>query len=100
MFVYLDASGNPVTQSVVSVTDANGNPVTGNLIYTSKAVIILFSWTFYLFPYLITYQQSIRYEKLCLQSYNYVIEFHLYMFYVSRFQWKSSNTTSCRSYRL
>ena len=27
---YLDASGNPVTQSVVSVTDANGNPVTGN----------------------------------------------------------------------
>ena len=25
----LDSSGNPVTQSVVSVTDANGNPVTG-----------------------------------------------------------------------
>ena len=24
-----DASGNPVTQSVVSVTDSSGNPVTG-----------------------------------------------------------------------
>ena len=30
---YLDSSGNPVTQSVVSVTDASGNPVTGNLIF-------------------------------------------------------------------
>ena len=29
-----DASGNPVTQSVVSVTDSSGNPVTGNT-YTS-----------------------------------------------------------------
>ena len=28
---YIDASGNPVTQSVVGVTDASGNPVTGNL---------------------------------------------------------------------
>ena len=26
---FVDASGNPVTQSVVSVTDSNGNPVTG-----------------------------------------------------------------------
>ena len=25
----IDASGNPVTQSVVSVTDSSGNPVTG-----------------------------------------------------------------------
>ena len=25
----LDASGNPVTQSVVGVTDSSGNPVTG-----------------------------------------------------------------------
>ena len=32
IITHLDASGNPVTQSVVSVTDANGNPVTGNLI--------------------------------------------------------------------
>jgi hypothetical protein len=30
-FNYIDASGNPVTQSVVGVTDSNGNPVTGNL---------------------------------------------------------------------
>ena len=77
MFVYLDASGNPVTQSVVSVTDANGNPVTGNLISTSKAVFILFSWPFYLFPYLIIYKQSIRYEKLYLQRYNYVLNITL-----------------------
>ena len=28
--LFLDVSGNPVTQSVVSVTDSNGNPVTGN----------------------------------------------------------------------
>ena len=28
MFI-TDASGNPVTQSVVSVTDSSGNPVTG-----------------------------------------------------------------------
>ena len=28
----VDASGNPVTQSVVGVTDANGNSVTGNRI--------------------------------------------------------------------
>ena len=28
---YPDASGNPVTQSIVSVTDASGNPVTGKL---------------------------------------------------------------------
>ena len=27
----LDASGNPVTQSVVGVTDASGNPVTGTV---------------------------------------------------------------------
>ena len=26
---FVDASGNPVTQSVVSVTDSSGNPVTG-----------------------------------------------------------------------
>ena len=31
-FICLDASGNPVTQQVVSVTDSSGNPVTG-LIY-------------------------------------------------------------------
>ena len=30
MSFILDASGNPVTQAVVSVTDSNGNPVTGN----------------------------------------------------------------------
>ena len=29
---YSDSSGNPVTESVVSVTDASGNPVTGNFI--------------------------------------------------------------------
>ena len=52
---YLDASGNPVTQSVVSVTDASGNPVTGNLItspkeilrpiyiFLSKSILLLFS---------------------------------------------------------
>ena len=35
MYTYLDASGNPITQSVVSVTDASGNPVTGNyILYT------------------------------------------------------------------
>ena len=28
-----DASGNPVTQSVVGVTDASGNSVTGNRIF-------------------------------------------------------------------
>ena len=27
---FADASGNPVTQSVVSVTDSSGNPVTGS----------------------------------------------------------------------
>ena len=26
---FLDANGNPVTQSVISVTDASGNSVTG-----------------------------------------------------------------------
>ena len=31
MNFYIDASGIPVTQSVVGVTDASGNPVTGNL---------------------------------------------------------------------
>ena len=36
---YLDASGNPVTQSVVSVTDASGNPVTGNLITLPKEIL-------------------------------------------------------------
>ena len=29
-------SGNPVTQSVVSVTDSNGNPVTGNEIFQDQ----------------------------------------------------------------
>ena len=29
MLWFLDSSGNPVTQSVVSVTDSSGNPVTG-----------------------------------------------------------------------
>ena len=28
---FIDANGNPVTQSVVGVTDASGNPVTGNI---------------------------------------------------------------------
>ena len=28
---FIDASGNPVTQSVVGVTDSSGNPVTGNI---------------------------------------------------------------------
>ena len=28
-FYVIDASGNPVTQSAVSVTDSSGNPVTG-----------------------------------------------------------------------
>ena len=37
MFKCLDASGNPVTQSVVSVTDASGNPVTGIHLTTFKA---------------------------------------------------------------
>ena len=27
--MFLDSSGNPVTQQVVGVTDSNGNPVTG-----------------------------------------------------------------------
>ena len=30
--MFIDASGNPVTQSVVGVTDASGNPVTGNAV--------------------------------------------------------------------
>ena len=30
-FDIIDASGNPVTQSVVPVTDASGNVVTGKL---------------------------------------------------------------------
>jgi hypothetical protein len=29
--LFVDASGNPVTQSVISVTDSSGNPVTGNI---------------------------------------------------------------------
>ena len=29
---FVDASGNPVTQSIVSVTDASGNPVTGTFL--------------------------------------------------------------------
>jgi hypothetical protein len=33
MFVFLiDASGNPVTQVVISVTDASGNSVTGKIL--------------------------------------------------------------------
>ena len=36
----IDASGNPVTQSVVSVTDANGNPVTGKIKEPSLVIII------------------------------------------------------------
>ena len=28
-----DANGNPVTQSVVGVTDSNGNPVTGSMLH-------------------------------------------------------------------
>ena len=31
IYYFIDASGNPATQSVVGVTDANGNPVTGNI---------------------------------------------------------------------
>ena len=31
-YYFKDASGNPVTQSVVGVTDSSGNPVTGMLI--------------------------------------------------------------------
>ena len=27
--LFVDAGGNPVTQSVISVTDPSGNPVTG-----------------------------------------------------------------------
>ena len=33
--LFIDASGNPVTQSVVGVTDASGNPVTG-IIFTKN----------------------------------------------------------------
>ena len=32
----IDASGNPVTQSVVSVTDSSGNSVTGKLFLNFK----------------------------------------------------------------
>ena len=35
-FIYIDASGNPVTLSVVGVTDSNGNPVTGILFFILK----------------------------------------------------------------
>ena len=31
IYYFIDASGNPATQSVVGVTDASGNPVTGNI---------------------------------------------------------------------
>ena len=31
-FFSIDASGNPVTQVVISVTDASGNSVTGNIV--------------------------------------------------------------------
>ena len=30
-YYFIDVGGNPVTQSVVSVTDSSGNPVTGNI---------------------------------------------------------------------
>ena len=30
----IDVNGNPVTQSVISVTDPSGNPVTGSLLLT------------------------------------------------------------------
>ena len=33
LILYIDASGNPVTQSVIGVTDASGNPVTGKLLF-------------------------------------------------------------------
>jgi hypothetical protein len=32
---FVDASGNPMTQSVASVTDSSGNPVTGDCLYIS-----------------------------------------------------------------
>ena len=32
MFFSIDASGNLVTQVVISVTDASGNSVTGNIV--------------------------------------------------------------------
>ena len=42
---FIDASGNPVTQVVISVTDASGNSVTGkilvwnqNFLYTALAI--------------------------------------------------------------
>ena len=41
---YSDSSGNPVTQSVVSVTDASGNPVTGNF-------ILFFLFIFHIFMF-------------------------------------------------
>ena len=40
---YLDASGNPVTQSVISVTDASGNPVTGRNKFKVKVYKSLFN---------------------------------------------------------
>ena len=44
MSFILDASGNPVTQAVVSVTDSNGNPVTGN----TNSKIIRIVWLCFL----------------------------------------------------
>ena len=37
----VDASGNPVTQSVVSVTDSSGNPVTGKLSLLNKNKLVI-----------------------------------------------------------
>ena len=48
MIFLKDASGNPVTQSVVGVTDASGNPVTG-YIYTLTFKCINICLKYYLF---------------------------------------------------
>ena len=38
---FVDASGNPVTQSVVSVTDSSGNPVTGKFSLLNKNQLVI-----------------------------------------------------------
>ena len=37
---FIDASGNPVTETVISVTDSSGNLVTGDLFFSNIAKII------------------------------------------------------------
>ena len=39
--IFIDASGNPVTQVVISVTDASGNSVTGKNFYNIALKLIM-----------------------------------------------------------